>query len=113
MGSLLKTVADQKLSLGVSGNAAVSIAGLTVAESAMDESSMREGSLHPVTLSIVAHAHERRASSQVTGGAPPLRCQTRPVISSVTWLPLALTVYLAAFGRWVSAGFGMTQPAQA
>src|SRR5437773_842087 len=71
MGSLLSTVADQKLSLGVSGNAAVSIEGLIVVQSASDASSMREGSRHPRAPSIVAHAHVRLASSHIAAAAPP------------------------------------------
>jgi hypothetical protein len=89
---LVKTDDVQNVSLGVLGKALVSIEGLDVVQSAMEASSIRDGSRQPATPSRVKQAQYCLASFQVNVRESTLRCQMRPVTSSVTWLPPSLTV---------------------
>src|SRR5258708_36607504 len=89
MGLLLSTDEVQKLSLGVFGKAFESIEGPDVVKSAIETSSIREGRRQPAMPSIVKHAQDRVASSQVYAREPRRRCQVSPVPPSEPWVPRA------------------------
>src|SRR5882724_5816711 len=76
-------VAAQKPSLGVSGNAAASIAGLALLSSMIDCSSLMLGSRQPPPASGKL-SHASLACAHVTCWAELLRCQVSPVDESFT-----------------------------